>query len=223
MSKIALTPPRAVVFDLDGTLVDTAPDIIAALNALLAEQGRPSLHAAAVRQLIGDGAQKLVERGFAATGGPAPQALAGLSRRFLELYEPRIARLSRPYPGVRDTLARLAGAGFRLGVCTNKASRATRRLLDDLALSQYFAAVAGGDGPARKPDPKHLLAVLDALGAAPETALMVGDSANDVHAARAAGVRVAVVSFGYTTVPAAELGADALIDRFEQLAALVGL
>ncbi|HSE77021.1 MAG TPA: HAD-IA family hydrolase, partial [Alphaproteobacteria bacterium] len=143
--------------------------------------------------------------------------------RFLELYEPRIARLSRPYPGVRDTLARLAGAGFRLGVCTNKASRATRRLLDDLALSRYFAAVAGGDGPARKPDPKHLLAVLDALGAAPETALMVGDSANDVHAARAAGVRVAVVSFGYTTVPAAELGADALIDRFEQLAALVGL
>ena len=223
MSKIALTPPRAVVFDLDGTLVDTAPDIIAALNALLAEQGRPSLHAAAVRQLIGDGAQKLVERGFAATGGPAPQALAGLSRRFLELYEPRVARLSRPFPGVRETLGQLADAGLRLGVCTNKSSRVTRRLLDDLALSGYFAAIAGGDVPARKPDPKHVLGVLDALGATPETALMVGDSANDVRAARAAGVRIAVVSFGYTTVPAAELGADALIDRFEQLAALVGL
>ncbi len=153
----------------------------------------------------------------------APQALAGLSRRFLDLDEPRIAQLSRPFPGVRETLAQLAGAGLKLGVCTNKATGATRRLLDDLALAPYFAAIAGGDGPTRKPDPRRLLGVLGALGATPEAAPMIGDSINDVRVARAAGVRIAVVTFGHTTIPAAELGGDALIDRFEQVAAFVGL
>jgi phosphoglycolate phosphatase len=213
---------EAVVFDLDGTLVDTAPDLAAALNRLLAEEGRPALAAAGIRTMIGDGAAKLVERGFAATGG-WPDDPAVLVRRFLAIYEAGIAYRSRPFPGVVAVLERLTSADLRLGVCTNKPAAATEELLVALDLRRYFAAVSAGDGPARKPDPRHLLSAVARLGATTQTAIMVGDSANDVAAARAAGMAVIVVGFGYTATPARELGADAVIDRFDELPALVGL
>lgn len=210
----------AVIFDLDGTLVDTAPDLGAALNRLLAEHGRDSVGADGIRRMIGDGAAKLVERGFLATGG-LPAALPALVERFLALYEPAIAETSRPFPGVVDALVRLRAAGLRLGVCTNKPDEATRRLLDALGLARHFTAVSGGDVPARKPDARHLLGVVERLGATPTRTIMVGDSMNDVAAARNAGIAVIVVSFGYTTTPAAALGADAVIDDFAELAALL--
>lgn len=172
--------------------------------------------------MIGDGAAKLVERGFTATGGlPAP--LPALVERFLAIYEPRIAETSCPFPGVVTTLERLREAGLRLGVCTNKPDEATRRLLEALDLTRFFTAVSGGDVPARKPDARHLLGVVTQLNSTPARSLMIGDSMNDVASARNAGVAVVVVSFGYTITPAAQLGADALIDRFEALPGLLGL
>lgn len=212
----------AVIFDLDGTLVDTAPDLAAALNRLLGEQGRPALAPDAIRAMIGDGVAKLVERGFA-SGGGWPDEPKALVRRFLDIYEVGLVDRSRPFPDVSAVLQRLADAQLRLGICTNKPDHATERLLSGLGLRRYFTAVAGGDGPVRKPEPGHLLRVIDQLGATREGALMVGDSANDVAAARAAGIPVIVVSFGYTVIPARELGADAVIDRFESLLELLEL
>ncbi len=213
---------EAVVFDLDGTLVDTAPDLGGALNRLLAEYGRPGLPLADIRHMIGDGAAKLVERGFSASGG-YPDDPGLLVSRFLTLYEQGIADLSRPFDGVAEALDRLGAAGLRLGVCTNKPSIPTQQVLSALDLERRFAAVAGGDGPARKPDPRHLLGVIERLGARAENTVMVGDSANDVAAARAAGTPVIVVTFGYTVIPARELGADAVIESFAELPRLLGL
>jgi phosphoglycolate phosphatase len=214
--------PDAVIFDLDGTLVDTAPDLGAALNRLLAERGRPGLPAHTIRTMIGDGAAKLVERGFVAAGGwpDDPQTLV---RRFLDIYEAGVADRSRPFPGVAAVLTRLATAGIRLGVCTNKPGLATEELLAALDLRHYFGAVAHGDGPTRKPDPRHLLGAVEQLGATPATSVMIGDSANDVAAARGAGMTVIVVGFGYTATPARELGADLVIDSFEALPELLGV
>ena len=209
-----------IVFDLDGTLVDSAPDLCGVVNDMLQQHGRVVLDMDDIRKMVGDGAAKLIERGFGATGGlPAP--LPDLTREFLRLYEARIARETRPFPGVVDTLERFKAAGLKMGVCTNKTTHLSRRLLDELDLSRFFRCVVGGDGPARKPDRRHLESTMRELDAAAAETLMVGDSMNDVAVARNAGVKVVAVSFGYTTVPPAELGADLLIDRFEELARFV--
>jgi phosphoglycolate phosphatase len=220
----ATNAPRfsAIIFDLDGTLVDSAPDLCGVVNAMLVRHGRALLDLDEIRRMVGDGAAKLIERGFGATGGlPAP--LPDLTREFIALYEARIADETRPFPGVVATLERIRAAGVPMGVCTNKTTRLSQRLLDALDLSRFFAAIVGGDGPVRKPDPGHLHAVMDQLGTNAAGTLMVGDSANDVAAARAAGVKVVAVSFGYTTVAPAALGADVLIDRFDELAGVIGL
>jgi phosphoglycolate phosphatase len=222
MSLARFARPAAVVFDLDGTLVDTAPDLCGTLNRLLVEHGRPTISLSDIRPMIGDGAAKMVERGFGATGG-LPDDVTVLVRRFLELYEVGVADESRPFPEVVATLERLRAAGLRLGVCTNKFTGLSQRLLDQLDLSRYFDVLVGGDVPARKPDPRHILMTLEQLGATPATALMVGDSLNDVAAAKAAQVKVVAVTFGYTSTPAIELGADAVIDSFAELPPLIGL
>lgn len=214
--------PDAVVFDLDGTLLDTAPDLCGTLNELLTEHGRPTMPLDRLRPMIGDGAAKMVERGFAASGR-VPEDFTGLVRRFIELYEGRIAAETQPFPGVIACLDRLRTAGLQLAVCTNKTTRLTESLLAALDLTAYFPVVIGGDGPARKPDPRHLLAVVERLAVEPRAAVMIGDSINDVAAAKAAGIKVVAVTFGYTTTPAAELGADALIDSYTELPRLLGL
>jgi phosphoglycolate phosphatase len=217
-----LTRPIAIAFDLDGTLVDSAPDLCRALNRLLTEHRRPPVDIAELRHMVGDGAAMMIERGFRASGS-IPGNRDELLGRFLDIYHAGIADLSRPFDGVAATLQRLTDAGIRLGVCTNKSTRGANQLLAALDLARYFRVVTGGDGPARKPHPDHLLGVVRGLGATPGQSLMVGDSANDVVAARAAGVRVVAVSFGYTITPARELGADITIDRFDELAALIGV
>lgn len=222
MPLAALPRPAAVIFDIDGTLLDTAPDLCGTLNALLAEHGRPTMPLDRLRPMIGDGAAKMVERGFAASGA-VPADFAGLVRRFIEIYEGRIADETKPFPGAVACLERFRAAGTLLGVCTNKTTRLTEELLAALGLSSYFGVVVGGDGPARKPDPRHILSVAERLGVAPARSLMVGDSINDVAAAKAAGITVVAVTFGYTTTPAVELGADAVIDSFEELPRLLGL
>jgi phosphoglycolate phosphatase len=214
------------VFDLDGTLVDTAPDLRAHVNAALGELGRAGLDLEDVRRLVGDGARTLLRRGLERTGGvPDEVDLEALYRRFLESYTADPSRNSTVHEGVVEVLRGLRARSVRLGVCTNKAQAPTDRLLAALGLDRFFEAIVGGDAlPVRKPDAGHLAAVLERLGAAPAQSVMIGDSAHDLSAARALGVPCILVSFGYTAVPARELGADRVIDHFDQLpAALASL
>ena len=211
-----------IAFDLDGTLVETAPDLIGALNLLLAERDLPPLPVSAARTLVGRGGKALLLRGFAAAGRPLDEAEApGLFDRFIEVYLGRIAAESRAYPGVEAALDDLAAAGAKLAVCTNKRTDLSVALLDALGMTSRFAAVIGADkAPRPKPDPSHFLHTMAASGGDPAYALMVGDSINDVASAQGAGAPVVVVSFGYTDTPAAELGGDALIDHFDELPAV---
>jgi phosphoglycolate phosphatase len=208
-------PKRAVLFDLDGTLIHSLPDLTAAINHILAEEGRAPLSEAELGPMVGDGAHTLVERAFAARGGlPAPDVAPYLAR-FLAYYEPNSTVLTRPFPYVVDTLIRLKSKGVALAVCTNKPTAATHEILKTLELDEYFAVVVGGDDtPALKPNPAHVDTVLDRLGVAREDAVMVGDSINDVLAAKGAGVASIVVSFGYSRTPVSELGADLVVDDF---------
>jgi phosphoglycolate phosphatase len=216
-------PLDAVVFDLDGTLVDTAPDIRVHVNAVLAELGRPPLDLAAARSMIGNGAKTLLECALLATGGvPAHADLDTLLAGFLERYAAAPAEHGPIHPGVIEVLQELGSDGIALGVCTNKAQWPTDRLLEVLDLARHFGAVIGGDAlPVKKPAPGHLDAVLARLGARAGRAVLVGDSETDVLAARASDVPVVLVSFGYTRVPVAQLGADRVIDHFAELPAVL--
>ncbi len=210
---------RFAIFDLDGTLVDSLPDLLQALNKLLAEHGRRTLAADEVRRMVGNGVHKLVERGFDAPGEPAGERLNDLAGRFMQLYAGHTIDHSRPYPGVEQALEKLVASGWTLAVCTNKPYQPAVEMLDGLGLARYLKVITGGDScPFRKPDPRHVLATIEALGATPAATVFVGDSPNDAEAARAAGLALVLVSFGYTRVPAAELGADVVIDHFEELA-----
>ncbi len=207
-----------LVFDFDGTLIESAPELQHCLNAVLAEHDRPALPVEAVEKMIGNGVKKLVERGFDATGG-APTDFDAALERFMEHYQTAPVE-DTLYDGVRSTLDLLRDAGHRMAICTNKPYRATMRLLNGLGIAGYFEAVAGGDSfPVRKPDPGHLLGVLDILGTTPSRAVMIGDSPNDIGCAIAAEVRSVAVTYGYSKIPHADLGADVLIDRFDALPA----
>ncbi len=210
-------PGFLLLFDLDGTLVDTLPDLHSALNEALRERGRPPLSPSEVMRMIGDGAAALVARALEASGLDGREA-ASVLPRFLELYEARSTRLSRPYPHVRDTLEALRSRGYATAVCTNKPQRAAEAVLSNLKLAQFFDAVAGGDRfPEKKPDPRHLLRVVALLGAEARRAAMVGDNENDASAARAAGFPVLLMRYGYAQTDPETLGADALLDEFADL------
>jgi phosphoglycolate phosphatase len=214
---------RFVVFDLDGTLVDSLPDIAAALNGVLQEMGAAPLPLKVVRGMVGDGSPVLLGRALAASGIAADRLADGLAR-FIALYEAAPVARTIVYPRVREILAALAADGRRMGVCTNKLQSATLAVLRGLRLEGYFAAVLGGDAaPARKPDPRHLLAVLAALGGRPEEAVMVGDHENDVAAARGAGARSILVRYGYAHAPFADIPADRQIDAFSEIPAALAL
>ena len=217
--------PNAIVFDLDGTLIDSAPDLQASINRMLAAAGRGPLTVEAVKAMVGDGVPKLVERALAATGGVpdggAGNDLAAWVARFGGDYEGCGFPLTHPFSGVPDVLAALREAGVALAICTNKPQAATDEILDRLHLARFFGAVIGGDAIAgvRKPDPGHLLAALKALGVGPAAAVMVGDHVNDLDCGRAAGTRVVLCAYGYSRTPVRELGADVVIGRIEDLPA----
>ena len=198
---------RLVVFDLDGTLVDSAPDIHAALDRLMAGRGRPGFARAEVTAMIGDGVRALVERACAARGLDFDEAtLAG----FTADYTARAAEATALFPGIAAALAAIEAAGWALAVCTNKPVAATTALLGALGIAGRFAAVGGGDSFAvRKPDPEHLLGTLALAGAGPGDAVMIGDHRNDVAAAAGAGVPCIFASWGYGT-PAMAAGAAAV-------------
>jgi phosphoglycolate phosphatase len=206
-----------LVFDLDGTLVDSVPDLRAALNEMLRERGRPPLTLPQVKRMVGDGAPAMVARALAATGSGGTDA-GGALARFLEIYEANPVRLTRLYPGVRRILIELRQRGYGTAICTNKPQRATIAVIDGLGLSDLFDGVAGGDRYAvRKPDPAHLLGLIDEVGARREASVMIGDNENDTAAARAAGVPIVLMRYGYARVDPASLAADALLDHFGEL------
>ena len=210
--------PATVIFDLDGTLVDTAPDLTAALNHALLSLGRPGVLPESVRHMVGHGARRLLERGLVATGDVSPDLVERGFAPFLAYYAEHIADGSRPYPGVEAALDRLAAAGCGLAICTNKPVALSEKLVAALGWSGRFAANLGFDSVVRaKPDPSHLLATIDAAGGCPAASVFVGDSITDTTTAKAANVPVIAVSFGFSDRPAAELGADALIDHYDDL------
>jgi phosphoglycolate phosphatase len=208
-----------IAFDLDGTLVDTAPDLVATLNVLLATEGLPPLPLEEARRFIGRGAKWLIERGFQAAKAPLDASrMPPLFDAFLAHYKAHIADESRPFPGMVTALESLKAQGARLAVCTNKLTGLSNDLLAALKLSYLFDAVVGADAaPAAKPDPRHLLAAIEAAGGSASRAILVGDAATDAGAARAAGVPLILVSFGYTEIPASELDPDILIHHYDQL------
>lgn len=210
-----------IAFDLDGTLVDTAPDLVGTLNVLLTEAGLTPRPLGEARPFIGRGARWLIERGFQAAGAPAtaPQ-LDLLFARFITHYRTHIADLSRPFPGCAAALDALRAAGAELVVCTNKPTDLSVALLQAVGLADRFAAVIGADAaPASKPDPRHLATAIAAAGGTMARALMVGDAAPDAGAARAAGAGLILVSFGYSETAVADLNPDILIDHFAELPA----
>lgn len=208
-----------LVFDLDGTLVDTAPDLVRTLNHVLTAAGCSPRAPEEVRPFISFGARRMIIEGLLAAGSERDdKAVDALLVRFLDHYGENVAVESRPYPGVREVLQRAAASGARLAVCTNKYERLSNRLLTALDLSRYFHAVAGRDTlPVWKPDPGHLTGAVEMAGGLASRAVMIGDSATDVKTARAALVPCVLVSFGYTDIAPRELGADAVIDHFDQL------
>jgi phosphoglycolate phosphatase len=207
-----------LVFDLDGTLIDSAPDLHRALLRLLNQEGLPAIPLDAVIGMVGDGAAKLVARAFAHAGRPVDAELPHLLARFLDLYETGIADLTRPYPGVPETLKILQDAGHRMAVCTNKPDAPTRAVLDALGLGGFFDAAIGGDAaPAKKPDPRHVLAVLQRMGESTENSVMIGDGANDLLVARAAGIAFVHARYGYGIRGVADVLPAAAIDAFSDL------
>jgi phosphoglycolate phosphatase len=211
-----------IVFDLDGTLIDSAPDLQALLEPTLRTGGRPPLSIEETRQCIGWGMVKLVERAFALTGPPLdPESHDAVIAEFKARYEATDPSRTRVYPGVAETLA-LLQAGHRIGLCTNKPARATERVLAALGLADFFHGISGGDSLAfRKPDPRHLLDAIRRAGGLAERAVMVGDSETDIEVGRAAGVPIIAVAYGYAHGAPEALGADRVIARFADLPAAV--
>jgi phosphoglycolate phosphatase len=210
---------RTLILDLDGTLVDSVPDLTAAMNRLMAARGLGGFMRAEVTAMVGDGVRPLVERGFAARGSVMDEAALA---EFLADYGANAAVETRPYPGVAATLRELQAQGWRLAVCTNKPEVPARRLLASLGLDGFFAAVGGGDSfPVRKPDPAHVLATLAAAGGVPGQAVMAGDHHNDVTAASGAGIPSIFAAWGYGASAMAH-GATAVAENFVDLPALAG-
>jgi phosphoglycolate phosphatase len=208
-----------LLFDLDGTLVDSVPDLTGALNRVLVEHGYEPLTAAEVAPMVGDGVPALIERGFAARGASSAEAADALPR-YIAIYEAHATELTRPYPGVPETLAELRRSGYRTAVCTNKLQRASLTVLAGLGLAPLFDAVAGGDRyPVKKPYKGHLLGLIAELGGVPERAVMIGDSENDAAAAHAAGVPLVIMRYGYSRRDPATLGAAVVLDTFAELPA----
>ncbi len=213
----------AVVWDLDGTLVDSAADIATSLNRLLAEQDLPALGRGRIRDMIGEGVRTLIERGLAAHEvTPDDGRLDGLVERFLVIYSEVATESTRLFPGARDALKMLSAAGLRQAICTNKPEAITRQVLAGLGIAEYFDVVVGGDTlPRNKPDPLPLRTVLAGLNVTTEQSLMVGDSAIDVAMAHAAGVSVVLVTFGYGPEPADAQDVGYRIDELAELPGLV--
>src|SRR6202140_874526 len=218
-----MTSARTVVFDLDGTLVDTAPDLINALNYVLGREGLPPVPLHAARNMIGAGARRLIERGLELAGrSVGPDDITRLTSDFIDYYSAHIADASRPFNGLESALDDLAARGYSFAVCTNKLEWLSKLLLDRLGLTSRFSAICGADTfGISKPDPAILRQTVLLAGGELSSSVMVGDAGPDIGVARRAGVPVIGVEFGYTEVPIAEFKPDRLISHMRQLPAAV--
>jgi phosphoglycolate phosphatase len=218
-----MTSIRTVVFDLDGTLVDTAPDLIGALNFVLEREGMPAVPLQSARTMIGAGARKLIERGLELDGRIiSSEDIARLTSDFIDYYAAHIADASRPFEGLENALDDLQRQGYRFAVCTNKLEWLSKLLLDQLGLSPRFAAICGADTfGVSKPDPAILRQTVAQAGGRMSSTIMVGDAGPDIGVARRAGIPVIGVEFGYTEIPIADLKPDRLIGHFRELPAAV--
>lgn len=207
------------VFDLDGTLADTAGDLVGTLNVILKQEGLAPLPVSKARDMIGAGARALIQRGFEAAGKElTPAYLDELFRQFMIHYGENICVETRLYPGVAEALDRLEQAGFILAVCTNKVEEHSVKLLHELGIGHRFAANCGRDTfPYFKPDPRHLTLTIERAGGSPARAVMIGDSRTDIVTAQNAGIPAIAVPFGYTDVPVRELGPDLVVGHFDEL------
>jgi phosphoglycolate phosphatase len=212
-----------VVFDLDGTLVDTAPDLVNALNYVLNREGLPAVPVDSARKAIGGGARRLIERGLELEGrSMAPDDVTRLTNDFIDHYAAHIADESRPFEGLEAALDDLSAGGYRFAVCTNKLEWLSKLLLDQLGLSPRFSAICGADTfGVSKPDPVILQQTVARAGAQLSSAIMVGDAGPDIGVARRAGIPVIGVEFGYTEIPIADLKPDLLIGHMRELPAAV--
>ena len=211
---------KGVVFDLDGTLINTLPDILAALNQVMGGEGLREIHEDEGKTFIGGGAYNLIEQAFLAIGiNPEDPRVETAFQQFLIKYEKDPTSRSQIYPGVKDCLGTLQLSGIKMGVCTNKPIGLTRKIISEMAMDHYFGdAILGGDSlHVRKPNPRHVVRVIELMGTGTNDVIMVGDSETDVKAARGAGVPIVVVDYGYTSIPHDLLGADAIISSFFEL------
>lgn len=224
MSAGRVKKPRLILFDLDGTLVDSVPDLAYCIDGMMSGIDRPAWGESRVREWVGNGVERLVKRALVGQleGEPEPDEYARALPLFMDLYSRHNGQRSRLYPGVKPALERLKQAGYRLACVTNKAEQFTLPLLQALGIHDYFGLITSGDTLARKkPDPLPLLHSAEQFGLAPEESLMVGDSSNDVKAARAAGFNIVCVPYGYNHGADIHLSRpDAVIDTLEQLEAL---
>jgi phosphoglycolate phosphatase len=215
--------PRAVIFDLDGTLIDTLPDIAAALNSVIQGRGLDPFPRPDVRTMIGKGPRNLLERALTARGQAVTEADidAGVEG-FVSAYNSAPEAYGRVFDGVETVLQNLKSSGVRLAVCTNKQKSSALHSLEGFGLIDWFEVVTGaGDTGYRKPDPRHLQATLHDLGLDADDVIMVGDSDNDIGAARGAGVKSILVSFGYHHQPLDHIDADVIIDAFDEMPAAI--
>ena len=210
--------PSAVIFDLDGTLVDSALDLTATLNHLLRVNGRQTIGHDVVRHMVGEGARALIIKGFSHTGDlPSEDKIDEIFEEYLSYYLANVSVETVMFEGVSDVLNKLQAQSIPMAVCTNKITELTHALLKSLKIDHFFSAVTCGDSfDYKKPDPRHLLSTCDMMGIDPTAAVMVGDSASDVNSAIAANIPVIGVSFGYTAIPMAELGPSIVIDHFDE-------
>ncbi|KAF0098575.1 MAG: phosphoglycolate phosphatase [Rhodospirillaceae bacterium] len=210
-----------VLYDLDGTLIDSAKDMQLAVSNVLADHGLPPVTEDDVRIFMGQGSKVTMGKAFAKHGRSLDDtALTTVTREFVRYYEADPISHTTAFAGVADVVAAFAGFGLKQGVCTNKFEKPSRMILEHLKLMPPISDVAGADSfPVRKPDPRHILMLLERMGGDPKRAVMIGDSTHDAEAARGAGIPAVLVSWGYTAKPASELGADAVIDRFDALPA----
>src|SRR5690349_2030362 len=212
-------PAPLLVFDLDGTLIDTAPDLVDTLNVVFAREGLAPVPFATARKLIGGGARAMITRGVEAEGRVlSPSHIERLFREFIAYYTDHLADRSRPFPGLTETLDTLAAKGHRFAVCTNKLEGLSLMLLRKLELASRFAAICGQDTfGVQKPNPEMLRRTIVAAGGDPARAVMIGDSETDIRTAKAAGVPVVAVDFGYTERPVAEFEPDRVISHYGEL------
>lgn len=208
--------PSAIIFDLDGTLVDSAIDLTASLNYVLELAGRDKIELSAVRQMVGQGARALIIKGFSHSGSlPAEHQIDEILQQYLDHYLLNISAGTIVFDGAMEILEKLKHHNIPIGICTNKLSKMSHALLNELNIDHYFSSICCGDTfDYKKPDPRHLLSTCQMMGVDPKYAIMVGDSASDINGALAANIPVIAVSFGYTDIPVKELGADIIIDHY---------